>query len=188
MSQATFITPTVETQRLILRGPRMGDMPFWRAFLASDRAKFVGGTGTDDLAKSWRSFGHVAGMWALRGYGSFIITRKDDVETPLGMTGPWHPMEWPEPELGWTIWSPDAEGTGIAFEAATAARDFAFNTLGWKTAVSYIARDNHRSAALAERMGAVIDPNATQPDFDDGPVHIYRHPAPDNDGSQEAYA
>ena len=126
--------------------------------------------------------GHIIGHWVLRGWGNFIITRKGD-DTALGMTGPWFPAGWPEPEIGWSIWSAEVEGTGIAFEAAQAARDFVFDTLGWETAVSYIVSENTRSIALAERLGAVIDADAPYP-FQDNPDHadktvlVYRHPNP----------
>jgi RimJ/RimL family protein N-acetyltransferase len=110
----------------------------------------------------------------LRGYGLFIIEAKGD-PTPLGMCGPWHPIDWPEPELAWSIWSPAAEGRGIMFEAVTAARSHAFGPLGWDTAVSYIDPANARSIALAERLGAVRD--AAAPRLDPADL-VYRHPNP----------
>ena len=95
----------------------------------------------------------------------------------LGMAGPWFPEGWPERELGWSVWQGAAEGKGYAFEAASTARDFAFGALGWDTAVSYVAADNARSAALAERLGAVHDPGAAHP-VSDKPMRVYRHPNP----------
>jgi RimJ/RimL family protein N-acetyltransferase len=166
-------TPVIETARLILRAPSPADWPHWRSFAASERARFVGGP--LDEGRAWRAFGHVAGMWALLGFGSFIFEPRGGGE-PLGMAGPWRPADWPEAEIGWTIWSEFAEGRGYAFEAAAAARDFAFTTLGWSTAVSYIDPENVRSIRLAERLGARADPDAT-------PVSpeclVYRHPAPE---------
>jgi RimJ/RimL family protein N-acetyltransferase len=41
--------------------------------------------------------------------------------------------------------------------------------------VSYIDRNNSRSIALAERLGAVPDPDAATPDNSDDLV--YRHPS-----------
>lgn len=167
-------TPVLTTDRLILRAPQARDWPHWHAFALSDRAAHIGGPYTD--ATAWRAFGHVIGMWVLRGFGSFAITAKGD-DTAIGMCGPWQPYDWPEREIGWTIWSPQAEGRGIAHEAALAARAFAFTTLGWDTAVSYIDPDNDRSIALAERLGAVRDPHAAHPG--ERPCHVYRHPAPE---------
>ncbi len=167
-------TPTLTTARLTLRAPKAADWPFWRDFAASDRARFVGGP--IDEAKAWRAFGHVIGMWVLRGYGSFVF-HETGSDQPLGMCGPWRPADWPEAELGWTVWSASAEGRGYAFEAATAARAHAFHTLGWQTAVSYIDPDNGRSIALALRLGAIMDPDAVQPPFDH-PVLVFRHLSP----------
>lgn len=167
-------TPVLETDNLILRAPQARDWPQWHAFAGSKRAKYIGGPFDD--AGAWRAFGHVIGMWVLRGYGSFVITRRDD-DTALGMTGPWHPFDWPEKEIGWTVWSTAVEGKGIAFEAAHAARAYAYGTLGWTGAVSYIDPANTRSVALAERLGATIDPDAAHPGA--APCHVYRHPAPE---------
>lgn len=168
-------TPILTTERLTLRAPVAADWPHWRAFAASDRARFIRPDDFDD-SKSWRAFGHVIGHWVLRGWGSFIFTRQGD-DRPLGMAGPWYPEGWPEREIGWTVWAAEAVGQGFAFEAAQAARAHAFGTLGWRTAVSYIDPRNTRSIALAERLGAVRDTAAATPDPDQ-PCLVYRHPAP----------
>jgi len=164
-------TPTLQTARLTLRAPRAADWPVWRDFAASDRARFVGGP--LDEAKAWRAFGHVIGMWVLRGYGTFVFTPTGS-DQALGMCGPWHPADWPEPELGWTVCNAEAEGRGYAFEAASAARAHAFDDLHWPTMVSYIDPDNARSIALALRLGAIMDPAAQTPPFDK-PVLVFRH-------------
>ena len=172
-------TPVLETVRLNLRAPRGSDYPVWEAFAMSDRAKYIGGPYT--ARTSWRAFGHAIGHWAMHGFGSFVFTEKSD-PTPLGMVGPWFPKGWPEKELGWTVWHDHVEGTGYAFEAASCARDFAFDELGWETAVSYIDAPNKRSIALAERLGAASDPNAKLPDVEvegDHDILVYRHPKPE---------
>ncbi|WP_299194379.1 GNAT family N-acetyltransferase [uncultured Litoreibacter sp.] len=174
MSLVSFSSPTLETERLILRAPKAEDFPALRAFFASERAAFVGGP-VEDERTAWRILADATGMWVLRGFGSFIITRKGS-DAALGLTGPWYPASWPEKELGWTCWDENIEGTGIMFEAASAARDFAFRTLGWDTAVSYIDGKNTRSIRLAERLGAAHDPRATGPHEDD---LVYRHPKPE---------
>ncbi len=170
-------TPVIETDDLRLRAPQPGDWPLWQDFALSDRAQYIGGPYS--LGTAWRAYCHIVGMWATLGWGSFVITRRDD-DTALGMTGPWYPADWPEKELGWTIWSPDHEGRSIAFRAASAARRFAYDRLGWTTAVSYIDAPNARSIALAERLGCVLDKTAPSPRPDADPaVLIYRHPGPE---------
>jgi RimJ/RimL family protein N-acetyltransferase len=168
-------TPVLHTDRLTLRAPGPQDWEAFCAFMLSDRAAFVR---PDDLdrGRGWRAFGHVIGHWVLRGFGQFVFAAKGN-DTALGMTGPWFPEGWPEHELGWTVWNADAEGTGLAAEAATAARDHAFHTLGWTTAVSYIDPANTRSIRLAERLGAIRDDSAATP-FPGESTLVYRHPRP----------
>lgn len=167
-------TPTLHTARLTLRAPQASDWDAFGLFMHSDRSRFIRSVAIDD-GKIWRAFGHVIGMWVLRGYGSFVYTLKDS-DTALGLAGPWHPIDWPEPEIGWTVWDLASEGKGIVYEAAHAARAYAYDTLGWKTAVSYIDPDNARSIALANRLGAVRDKAAAYPG--DDLCLVYRHPAP----------
>lgn len=168
------LAPTLTTDRLILRAPQFSDLDLWTRFMASDRARFIGGP-QPDAGQAWRAFAHMAGMWALRGVGSFVFARKDTPDQPLGSCGPWHPIGWPERELGWTVWDPSVEGTGLAFEAATEARRYAYEVLGWQRPVSYIYHTNTRSIALAERMGCVRDDTAAKP-FPEKPDLVYRHP------------
>jgi RimJ/RimL family protein N-acetyltransferase len=89
-------------------------------------------------------------------------------------------MGWPEKEIGWSVWAPEAEGKGLAFEAAQAARAWAYGTLGWTTAVSYIDPANARSIALARRLGATRDPEAPLIDgYTPENTLVFRHPAPE---------
>ncbi|MDO9524896.1 MAG: GNAT family N-acetyltransferase [Gemmobacter sp.] len=177
-------TPVLETERLILRAPVTSDFDAFAAFAGSDRAAHVGGPSNRALA--WRGFCHLTGHWVHRGYGYFVFTDKTS-GAPLGMSGPWYPEGWPEPEIAWSVWDAAAEGKGFAKEAAIAARAYAYGVLGWTTAISLIDPANSRSAELARRLGAV-------PEIDtvvmDKPCTIWRHPAPDTltDGGMEAYA
>lgn len=169
-------TPVLTTERLTLRAPKMDDFGPMCAFMGSERARFIGGPVTEQRAQ-WNIFAHIVGMWALRGFGSFIVTRTGEDEA-LGMTGPWYPETWPEKEIGWTCWDPALEGTGMMHEAASAAVAHAFRDLCWTTAVSYIDAGNARSIRLAERLGASPDPEAATPPGDDKTL-VYRHPAPE---------
>jgi RimJ/RimL family protein N-acetyltransferase len=55
-------------------------------------------------------------------------------------------------------------------------RDWACGTLGLPSVVSYVDTANHRSQALARRIGGVVDPQAamTGPN-DDGHTIVFRH-------------
>lgn len=179
MTSTTYHFSTLQTERLNLRPPVLSDFDILADFLADPRSKGVGG-GNMNRMEAWKVFSRIAGMWMLRGYGPFVLEKKTSGK-PLGTIGPWHPITWPEAEIAWSIWDADAEGKSYAFEAAKASRDHAFNTLGWDTAVSYIDASNTRSRALAERLGAVIDPDADYPgkgepgDEDEEPCFVYRH-------------
>jgi RimJ/RimL family protein N-acetyltransferase len=167
-------TPVLETERLVLRAPAPQDYDVWVPFAMSRRAQFIGGPYSE--AKAWRAFGHMIGHWTMRGFGLFVLTLKDSGQA-IGAAGPWYPADWPEKEIGWTLWSSEAEGKGYAYEAALAARDHAYRTLGWTQAVSYIDAPNARSIALAERLGAKQDDTAQTIDTEDAKkVLVYRHP------------
>lgn len=165
--------PVIETERLRLRGPERRDFEAFAEFMATDRARHVGGPIGRTLA--WRGFCHVTGHWVHRGYSAFIIADKAS-DMAIGMAGPWFPEGWPEPEIAWSIWQAKAEGKGLAFEAATASRKHAYTALGWTTAISLIVEGNDRSAALARRMGCVHEGDFHHEVF--GPSRIFRHPGP----------
>jgi RimJ/RimL family protein N-acetyltransferase len=167
------MTHTLETERLILRKPKACDWDGFKTFAMSDRAIGIGGP--HNLGKAWRSFAAEIGHWDMLGYGMFAVTQKGD-DTAIGLVGPWAPADWPENELAWMVWG-NVEGKSVAYEAATATRDFVFHTLGWETAVSYVDEGLDRSAALAVRLGAHLDPNAKSPVGK--PSLVYRHPKPE---------
>jgi len=165
--------PVINTERLTLRAPRLEDFEPYAAYFASDRAKLE--RGRRDRAGAWKEFSAVAGQWLLRGYGGFSIEDRASGGY-LGEVGVFHEEHYPEPELGWMVVTA-AEGRGIAYEAALAARRWAYRTLGLKTLVSYIDADNARSIRLAERLGASRDDEAPHPE--DEPCLVYRHPGPE---------
>jgi RimJ/RimL family protein N-acetyltransferase len=158
------------TERLILRKPRMADLPDCVAFWSSDRSHMMGGPWTPEETEA--NLQAVIDLWPRNGFGLFIVTLKGS-DRAVGLIGPWQPADYPEPELGWSLWDSALEGQGLALEAATAARDWFFATTGRTTAVSYTDVNNHRSHRLCERMGAVWDPLARSPS--PPPERIYRH-------------
>lgn len=165
--------PIIETKRLILRGPEASDFEPIAAFYA-DPERSMGFGGVLPRDQAWRWFASMIGHWHLRGYGFWTITDKSDC-TALGICGIWNPEGWPEAELGWIAF-PQAEGKGIAFEAATAVRHHAYSVMGFTTMTSNIVPGNARSIALAERLGAVHE--TTYDNINMGTEHLFRHPAP----------
>ncbi len=168
----TFTIPSIETERLILRAPEMGDLPAVTAFFATERSHMVGGP-RDELG-SWSSLANRLGHWALKAYGMWHLTEKAS-GTFVGWVGMIDVPGWDEPELGWTLME-EAEGKGLAFEAALAARDYAARHQGLNGVISYIAHANVRSRALAERLGAAYE---REGELLGKHAQIWRHPVID---------
>lgn len=176
--------PTLHTERLILRAPSQADFAPMCAFYASDRATFVGGK--MDSEQVWRALAGEAGHWSLMGYGRWSVVERA-TGSIAGMIGLWNPEGWPEPEIGWDLYE-GFGGKGYATEAAQAARTYAYDVLGWPTAISLVAPANEASRRVAQRIGAQRDGDFDHIRF--GTLQVWRHPAPDevNDGGMEAYA
>ncbi len=168
-----FRIPEIETDRLRLRLPKLSDMNAHVAFRASERSKGVGGPFT--AAQSYKHIEGIVGQWHLRGYGRWMIADKLTDE-PYGIAGVYHTQDWPEPEIGWAVYE-NAEGKGIAREAAEASRDYVYKTLGWTRIASLIMPDNHRSIRLAERMGCVNEKPYHHPEL--GQLDVWVHPSPE---------
>jgi len=163
--------PLIRTAHLRLRPYRQADMdPLW-SFFQSDRAKWV--SAPRNQSHFWYGFASEVGSWDLMGWGGWSVETADG--QLAGQVAVTQPPHFAELELGW-IMLDGFEGKGIAFEAATAARTWAFRDYGAETLVSYISRDNARSIALATRLGATRDDTAKRHDEDDV---VYRHPRPE---------
>ncbi|ASM73510.1 MULTISPECIES: GNAT family N-acetyltransferase [Roseobacteraceae] len=171
MTSATPHIPTLTTDRLVLRAPAPRDVPAFAAFYRSEASRFVGGPMTE--AETWRYLCQVLGHWTMRGYGRWIVTTRDD-DIAIGLVGLHNPLDWPEAEVGWYIWSDN--GKGYATEAGRAARAYAYETLGWTTLVSMIATGNDASVRVATALGATRQDDYHHPVY--GAMGVYRHPGP----------
>jgi RimJ/RimL family protein N-acetyltransferase len=103
--------------------------------------------------QTWRALASYLGHWQLRGFGPYAVVEKSS-GSMLGPVGLWFPIEWPEPEIKWSLarrfW-----GRGFATEAAVAVRDMARAALHRTRLVSVILPGNVRSRAVAGRLGGV---------------------------------
>jgi RimJ/RimL family protein N-acetyltransferase len=165
--------PELVTERLRLRMPRLEDFEHRAAFYASDRS--VHEDGPVSRAEAWRIWASEVGQWPLLGYGPFSVEGRRD-GAYLGEVGIYHPVGFPEPELGWFV-LPEAEGKGYAAEAARAVMGWVRAQFGWNHVISIIAPGNDRSIALALRLGGV---HSDRPGVDEGDVvilHDLRAPA-----------
>jgi RimJ/RimL family protein N-acetyltransferase len=162
--------PVIETARLRLRAPMIGDYPAYRDVFMSDRAQFIGGPFT--AAAAFADFCQGIAGWSLRGAGMWTLTLAHD-DAPLGWIYLWQEMGDPEPEIGWVL-TAAAEGQGFAHEAAQAVLPHAVALYGAGGFVSYVDAGNAASARLAIKLGAVRDPVA-EAAFGAADLQIYRH-------------
>jgi len=163
------VAPTLETERLVLRPYRADDFEAFAAYFASPRSVYTDGPVSRTAA--WDLFNAGAGRWQIAGYGAWTIERQSD-GAGMGLVSLNTAITLPHPELGWILW--DAfEGQGYAYEAASNARNFAFEILGWTDLLSGIHEDNHASIRLAERMQAEWVPSLRVPEEPE--TRICRH-------------
>jgi RimJ/RimL family protein N-acetyltransferase len=161
------MVPRLGTPRLILRGWRPEDVEALAAMTAEPEVmRFVGGVLTPP--QSWRAMALSAGHWTLRGYGPWAIERKND-GVLLGRAGLWNPDGWPGLELGWVL-ARHAWGQGYATEAARAALEWTWASVGTDRIISIIAPDNPASIRVAERLGLALE---REQRLDGKPVRIY---------------
>ncbi len=160
--------PVLDTDRLRLRSFNELDFDHVATFFADPVSALYGGPCDRDTA--WRKYATWLGHWTLRGFGPFAIEEKES-STFIGWTGCWSPEGWPEPEITWAL-LPQFQGKGYANEAAKRAIEFAYQDLGWHTAISVIDNRNSASISLALRLGATAESSV---DLFGEPAQLYRH-------------
>lgn len=160
--------PMIDTTRLQLRAPRIYDFKAFAAIFCSDRAEPMGGPFARNEA--WSMFSQYTAQWLLHGHGLWTVDAQTQPSAGFVLLG--YEYDDPEVELG-IYMTEDAESNGFAFEAAQAARAYAFDTLGWDSVVSYIDASNTRACALMLRLGAARD-SAAENVQGDG-TQIWRH-------------
>lgn len=160
--------PMLRTERFILRPMTMDDWPAYFAFMQTERSAGMGGP--FDKKMAWALFCHDMAQWPLMGNGALMI-EDSAAGSCLGQVGINHGPLFPEHELGWFVYR-EAEGRGVAFEAARRFLDWARSERKLPGLVSYVDEENQRSRRLAERLGAVLDKDAARPNPED---LVYRH-------------
>jgi RimJ/RimL family protein N-acetyltransferase len=142
--------PTIETERLRLRGWREDDLDAYAEMMADPEVtRFVGGV--QERSDAWRGMASILGHWALRGFGLWAVERKHD-GVLIGRVGVQYPEGWPSTEVAWTLGRP-YWGHGYATEAAKASLDFGFQTTRLPKLISLIDPENHASWRVAQRLG-----------------------------------
>lgn len=170
--------PRLETERLVLRAFERGDLDDHAATLADPAVTHYLTDEPFSREDSWRRLMMAVGQWPLLGYGYWAVELKEsgrvvghcgfaDMERAMepGISG--------EPEMGW-IFDRSVQGQGIAFEACTAALDWADKELDAPSYPAIISLENEPSIRLAERLGFERLPNAV---YRDEQVALFRKAA-----------
>jgi RimJ/RimL family protein N-acetyltransferase len=168
---AAFDDLSLETSRLLLRPPRLGDLdPFAEMMTDEQSARFIGGT--SPRAVTWRALMTMIGSWQALGFAMFSVFEKSTGRW-VGRLGPWMPEGWPGPEIGWAIVR-DCWGRGYAVEGAIASTDWAFDTLGWTHIIHSIAPQNIASQRVAQKLGSrLIGPGKLPAPFEHDTVDLW---------------
>jgi RimJ/RimL family protein N-acetyltransferase len=169
----------INTERLVLRNWRDSDLPPWAAMNADPEVREHLGPplSAEDAAASVGAFQddldrNGFGFWAVevRASGEFIgFTGLDPVDDGMPFTGV---------EAGWRL-SRSSWGHGYATEAAIAALDYGFATVGLPEILAITTKTNLRSQAVMRRVGMTYDPagDCNDPDVEEGPLRrlvLYR--------------
>jgi RimJ/RimL family protein N-acetyltransferase len=142
--------PTIETERLILRGWRESDLDDYASMAADEEVtRFIGGP--ISRSNAWGRIAFNIGHCNLRGFGFWAVDRKSDGKF-IGRIGVFYPDGWEAVEVGWVLAKP-YWGHGYATEAAKASLHFGFQQTSVAKLVSFIDPDNYASQRVAERIG-----------------------------------
>lgn len=153
MTLGTPAAPTLDTERLVLRGWRPEDFEPYAAMLAdAETARFITAAGRAlDETEAWNETVWLIGHWQMLGCGMFVVEERS-TGAFLGRVGPLRPPSWPDFEIAWSL-APGARGHGYATEAARAAIGWSFATFPLDRIVSVIDPRNEASRKVAERLG-----------------------------------
>ena len=148
------ITPTLTTERLLLRGWRESDFaPVAQFYVNDPDSVFVGGPRAERDTVMW--FMARAGQWAMRGYGAFVIEERASGAF-VGWCGVNHHVDMREPEVQYALFSAQ-RGRGYMCEAGRAAFDFLFKVTGREKLRATIHPKNTTSQKTARRLNGAPD-------------------------------
>jgi RimJ/RimL family protein N-acetyltransferase len=148
--------PILDTPRLRLRPFTEEDVAALHALLQDpDVVRYVGDRRVPTLQETWRAVAGWLGHWLLRGYGMWAIEERES-SAIVGRAGLINPADWPGPEVGYLL-GREWWGRGYATEAARAAMDWGFTTIGFERLISLIDPANAASIAVAARLGETLN-------------------------------
>lgn len=167
----TSLIPTLYSDRLKLRAPKLTDFPFYADIALSEKGRFI--LEEPSRENAWFDFVNMVACWLLRGHGLWAVENNENYKVIGFVFVSFEPGDH-EPELGYIL-RDQAEGFGFATEAALRAKQYAFQELGVTTLVSTIDHENVSSLKVAERLGGIRDAKAEQ--AHDNKIMVLRYSA-----------
>lgn len=148
--------PNINTSRLTLRAMKPEDFNrFAQIWAMPDVVRHCRGQPMS-RGKAWEAFLRNAGHWEMTGFGQWAVIEQG-TRIMVGQTGfffsacAYGEDYDPFPEAGWLL-SPEAQGRGLAREAAEAAHDW-FDRVIPGTLVARVNAENTASLRLAAHLG-----------------------------------
>jgi ribosomal-protein-alanine N-acetyltransferase len=149
----------LETERLRLRPYRAEDLDDLHAMLSDpEHMRWYPAPFDRTTSRAWLE--RQIAAYGTRGFALWIVEDRATGEF-LGTAGPTVQIveDVEEVEIGWHT-RPGRKGEGIAPEAATAARDWAFANLDVDHLISLVRPENLASVRVAEKLGMHVDREA----------------------------
>jgi RimJ/RimL family protein N-acetyltransferase len=139
----------IETERLLLRKLTVEDLDELVAIHAEPGVmRFMGRSDRSHLLEWLRQN---EAHWSRHGYGRLAVVERATARL-LGRSGLRYWPQFGETEVGWVL-HPGSWGRGLATEAGGACVDWGFRNLDAPYLTAMIRPDNHRSIAVADRLG-----------------------------------
>lgn len=142
-----------ETSRLILRHFQENDLDRLAPILADPEVMYFSAKGVKTREETQEFIKWMLSSYATEGYGLYAVVYKENLQL-IGYCGLilWLIEGRREVEVGYRL-SPVYWGKGLATEAATATRDYAFEKLGIIRLITIIQPENLRSIRVADKIG-----------------------------------
>lgn len=149
--------PRIETERLVLRGHRLGDFEHSARMWADEAVtRYIRPTPCSE-EESWARFLRYAGHWSHLGYGYWAVEEKSSGEFvgEVGFADYHREIEPPlqgVPECGWAL-TPAVHGRGYATEAVRAVTAWGDANFGAVRTACIIAPEHAASIKVANKCG-----------------------------------
>jgi RimJ/RimL family protein N-acetyltransferase len=149
--------PTLETERLILRGHRSSDLdPILKMWCEPKVYRFIAGK-PSTVENTWRSILRDIGQWQMVGFGFWVLEEKSS-GTIIGEAGFLDckrdivPSMNETPEMGWVLFTA-YHGKGFATEAMQKITKWGDENLTQDVTACIIDPKNTSSLRVAQKLG-----------------------------------